>query len=639
MKKIFYSIFCQIVILFYFSSCFVQEVIIPVDKNKAADVSFSLQMQDIATRVVENEDGKCKDYDDLIELSSKDKLMVSFTIENKIYLGSEGVSKKTFVRKIKCTTEGLVAEPVALAMGNSKLTKFVVYEDKGKEQIPLYSAIGDGSDVYNEIYSKFMDKKDLLPMTINVPETGKFKKILCPIVVGCATNRTAEDFGFKMWDINFIKRFNIPYVVNNCVEDGLHFVASGKINVYNSKIDEKGRRIEEKDKLLSTSKFGKRPANLWIFDNYSIKNENEWYYIEIILDPVEGANTATRSGWVNVEDALKFDTHPDFITELNILDINLCSNTPSFVEVEKKGTYWIEDLWGIQDEDPDLDYNDLIIEYTYKNYYVNFSDNVADRKLHRMDIQFKYVAMGAGNINAFAMRFNNLSPDDIDVTNVPYMRWQKDGKSSEWIKQDMTENTLWDTPDCQLFTTDLGVLSLPIEKNLYSCFEGMDVNQAGNITNTAWDEPKSEYLKGSELKINITFPSLISGDVDVSPMLLHINDGSNDQTGANNNNGHEINMPGIEPSSKKAAEFYPSYVKDYVYDGEKYVIYKDGRYAPWILDIPDHNVKYASEGRSLKDSFTIEEWGKNLDFSFPTEETKWYKKTGFYLYKWYPVVP
>ncbi len=315
MRQKFLTVFFEAAMLLSFSACSEQENIIPVDTTKETDISFALDIQDFMTRVEAS--AECKDLDDLEKLADQNKLMARFTIENTIYKGGE----KTFERALKFTSAGIIADPVPLATTGSKLTDFIVYDTTTDEEAALYSAINENSPMFGD----YIDEDEDLPMSLDIPVGENYKKKTYPIVVACATNRTPEEFGFKMWDITFIKRFNIPYVVNNCYDSGLHFVGSGKINVYNAKVDLIGNLIPKKENLIYTSEFGSGVSNIWIIDNYSIDNDKEWYYFELILDPVEGANNNIRTSWINVADALNFEQFEDYITDFDVLDINLCS--------------------------------------------------------------------------------------------------------------------------------------------------------------------------------------------------------------------------------------------------------------------------------------------------------------------------
>ncbi len=612
MKKKFFTGFFGAAMLLSFAACSEQEDIIPFDDTKGADVFFSLDIQDFATRAETSED--CKTMDELKSLADDDNLMVRFTIENTIYEGG----KKSFERKLKFTSAGVIADPVALAMSGNVLSDFVVYDASTDEEPALYSAIGEGSPMF----SKYVSDTEDLPMDISIADGEEYEKITCPIVVACATNSTPEEFGFKMWDITFIKRFNIPYVVNNCYEDGLHFVASGKINVYNADIDEQGNLIPEKEELLYTSEFGDGPSDLWIMDNYAIDNDKEWYYMELIVDEEEGSNNDVRSGWINVADALNFEDFDDYISEFNVLDINLCGNTPVFVGKKSQGTYWVEDLWGIKNSDSD--YNDLIVEYTYNKYYVQTYKSASDTKgkretvpmLHSINMNFKFVAKGTSNINAFAMRFNNLDESDLNGEYLPYTIWEQGPNGGEYNLVTDENKKFWDIQDFELFKTDKGVLVLPVKGNLNTAFRNTE-----GIVNTYNDQ---DYIKGVWSKVNVTFKTYVPADVDVSPMLLY-----------SAKDGHEINMPGLEPSSSEAQSFYDE-VKGVDGIEDKYIIKKGDRYLPWIIDIPNKNVAYASEKRSIETVFSLGDWGKDKDFTFSSDDDKWYNSHIKAIYEKYP---
>ncbi len=642
MKKKFFTRFFGVAMLLSFAACAEQEDIIPVDRTKGVDVSFVLDIQDFSTRLEASD--ACMDMDALEALADADNLWVRFSIESSIYTSNDaesssytdengnGILEKTFERKIKFTTEGIVAEPVAISADPqypSTLTSFIVYDATDpEEESSLYSAIGENSPMF----SKLIGEDEDLPMDISIPEGEKYQKTLCDIVVACATESEPTDFGFKMWDIKFIKRFNIPYVVNNCYIDGLHFVASGKIDVFKAKKDADGNLIQSSKELLYTSNFGNGTSDLWIYDDYSINDENEWLYMELTPDAKDNANNEMREGWINVAEAIDIESNPNYISEFDVLDINLCSNNPTFIGAKEMGTYWIEDLWG--QGKSDLDFNDLIVEYTYLKYYT-YAENEQgekERMLHKMDMNFKFVAMGAGNLNAFAMRFNNVDGNDIKGDQ-PRTLWRKGPNETEYTYIKNYSERHWEVTDGQLYKTNKNVLAIPIEGDLYTCFD--DREYKDRLINTY---SARTYYPGTELKVITTFDKYIPGDVEVSPMLLYKTEDKSNQY-----YGHEINMPNIAPSSQASYDFYRLNNSD---DGGKYImkIGEEGnyRYLPWIIDIPAQNVAYAAEGNAIDQVFNIGDWGQDKDFSFDKDIDRWYEKTAknsSMKYTKYPVAP
>ena len=650
MKKKFFTRFFGAAMLLSFAACAEQEDIIPVDNTKGADVSFALDIQDFTTRV--DVDEACPDMDELETMALENRLFTRFTIENSIYpldgtndKNTNEIGEKTFVREINFTTEGIVADPVAIsADSESSLIDFVVFEKDGDKENILYSAYS----VESELASKFLDEEELLPMGISIPEGEKFQKVLCDIVVSCATESSPQDFGFKMWDINFVKRFNIPYVVNNCYYDGLHFVATGYIEVYNASMVD-GQLVAGKEKLYTSVFDGTKPADLWLYDNYSEEDENEWLYIKLFLNPVERANNEMREGWINIANAKQIKyIDSNYIEEFETLDIDLCSDEPSLVGSKEIGTYWIEDLWGLnRDRDVDFDYNDLIVEYTYYKYYTHSKDPQGQPQsvLHKMDMSFKFIARGAGNINAFAMRLNGVKGSDLNPKAAAYSIYKKDGgaPSDDFHLVTGQVTNKWGMTDGQLYTTDKDVLVIPIEGELWSCFEGQTASDAKKITNSYITEKKGDYKKGSVINVKVTFNTTSPQKIDVSPMLLWA------APSTQYFEGHEINIPGVEPSCKLAQTFYDKSYTNIV--GDKYIVEVKGRNLPWIIDIPEHNVKYPAERMPITDyidrfnreqnsKYDLGQWGiGNTDFRFNSEVDKWYKQSNNSQYPWYPVVP
>ena len=303
-------------------------------KNETTDdiasdpnIQFSLKINDLSTKGIpmSSEIGGCLEESELAGMI--DQLYVKFSIRLE-----NGTELNDIVREMKYVShEGeklFVVNPVALPLGNHQITEFILVKKQGETEKVIYSAVGD--DPADADFEAFVPKKYRLPMALNVAEEDKYKKTIFQVVVLCIENMTAEDFGFKLWKLNFTTIHQIPFMVNLCLE-GMHTVAKGRLEVW---IDGDHNLTQDMGKDKVWTQEGSRKLQELFFepgsykkiqfaDNKHIPNELEFYRFKMYLFDVDN----TEPAWdvvTSVEELLQFKTADAWMKEMRIMDINLC---------------------------------------------------------------------------------------------------------------------------------------------------------------------------------------------------------------------------------------------------------------------------------------------------------------------------
>ncbi len=317
-----------------------------ITNNAKHSLQFEVLVKDLTTRSSEVNpymQDDCPDQEGLISAAQDGQLEARFKITGKT--GEEEV----VVRPIKYSDEGkFIADPYDLAQAGSpwELTYFTVWENDETTEKMLYSAVGSSESDF----AAFVESDQVLPQNITIGEGDVFNKTTYPVTVICAVNTDAEAFGYKMWDLNFINLQSVSFMVNDCGEDGVHRVLSGKLEVYNDA--DTTNTVYDEGSVIKTVYFNAGVENkLFLIDHINVNNDKEFYGYKLYKHNENTGSTGDEytlraEGSANVTDLSNF-IESDAWT-YSMLDINLC---------DPEGTEnWIFEEGG---EDEELALNEL----------------------------------------------------------------------------------------------------------------------------------------------------------------------------------------------------------------------------------------------------------------------------------------
>ncbi len=308
-------------------ACSEQDQELGVTDQATQSVQFSVNVKDLTTRISEGDVymDDCPDQEGLISAARSNQLEARFKIEGK-------AQDLEIVRSIKYSDEGeFIADPYDLAKKEEgetpwKLTYFTVWENDGTTEKMLYSAVGS---IESE-FADFVETNQVLPQNITIGEGDVFNKTTYPVTVICAVNTDAEAFGYKMWDLNFINLQSVSFMVNDCGEDGVHRVLSGKLEVYNDA--DTTNTVYDEGSVMKTVYFNAGEENkLFLIDHINVNDDKEFYGYKLYrlgydID-LDGANekdeySLRAFGSANVTELSKYRKRDAWM--YNMLDINLC---------------------------------------------------------------------------------------------------------------------------------------------------------------------------------------------------------------------------------------------------------------------------------------------------------------------------
>ncbi len=308
-------------------ACSEQDQELGIKDQATQSVQFSVNVKDLTTRANVEDPylDDCPDQEELISAARSNQLEARFKIEGK-------AQDLEIVRSIKYSDEGkFIADPYDLAQAGSpwELTYFTVWENDGTTEKMLYSAVGSSESEFAD----FVESDQVLPQSITIGDGDVFNKTTYTVTVICAVNTDAEAFGYKMWNLNFINLQSVSFMVNDCGEDGVHSVLSGKLEVYNDA--DTTNTVYDEGSVMKTVYFNAGEENkLFLIDHINVNDDKEFYHYKLYKLTTDvnndGANegdegdkyTLRAEGSANVTDLSKFKDSGAWT--YSMLDINLC---------------------------------------------------------------------------------------------------------------------------------------------------------------------------------------------------------------------------------------------------------------------------------------------------------------------------
>ena len=335
MKK---NLFFTLISYFFLTlcgACSTADSTAPVVPHEA-QLSLGIQIFDAQTRASAlYKMAHCESFEEIKRLAQIDSLQVRFNIKK------EGVEATEVSRKLRWVKgDRFIADPYALAKGEYELTALSVWLAVPGAERMLFTAVG--SEVESDIAGFLAGK--LLPIPVVIDERHLFDKTTLSVTVVCVDDQNPEDFGFKMWDLNFVKFHRVPFMINICEPNSMHEVLTGKLEIY-ADGDVTAQGYTQGD-LLHTIYFKEGDMNkLVIPDNYKIANSEESYTYVLyqldaaVADQVPTANdqyNKLRTKVVAVETLLQYKQDDAWMADYQLLDIDLCDFTHAWIFSEQE---------------------------------------------------------------------------------------------------------------------------------------------------------------------------------------------------------------------------------------------------------------------------------------------------------------
>ncbi len=329
MKKSFFSGFFGVSVALLFASCNSDDVNI-IDSKQEADVMFGIDITDVMSKATVDP-GECLSLDQLKNLAEYDKLVADFIITKAQADGSS--SDVPYTENINVVGDKLIADPIPLPSGDSKLIQFTVREryENGSLSAPLFSAVSQGADKY---LLAAVSEDELLPITVNVGGEDLATKKTIELAVVCTEKRSAIEFGFKMWDIKFVHFHSLSFMVDDFTEEVGPFVESGTLYIHkaNSAANDDSQLISP---ALENIEFGKQISSmedlpkLWFADDMSIDNDKEFFGYRFVTD-----GGKTFAGSASLEELFNYEHSNAWMQEYKCLDF----------DIHKGNTWFLEDI-------------------------------------------------------------------------------------------------------------------------------------------------------------------------------------------------------------------------------------------------------------------------------------------------------
>ncbi len=325
-------------------ACSEQDQELGASGNGTQSVKFEVDVMDLTTKcdgcdeeVQEEDEDMCLNHEQLKTAAQAGELEARFKITNNADADEE------IVRKIRYSQDGrFIADPYDIQKkgGPWKLTYFTVWQNSVDGEDMLYSGVSSKED---SEFASYMDEKQLLPQSISIEAEDMYNKTTHPVTVICTNDMDPVDFGYKMWDLNFIKFQKVPFMVNVCGDDKVHSVLSGKIEQYKDANTEDDKYTP--GELLKTIYFNAGEANKLILVNYINVDDSKEFYLHklYMLTTDNGDNGADENDEYEILSStansvgtiFDYKRSSAWMDDLNMLDINLCN-------VEEK-QFWIFD--------------------------------------------------------------------------------------------------------------------------------------------------------------------------------------------------------------------------------------------------------------------------------------------------------
>ncbi len=285
-----------------------------------------------ATGDVQLNSQACLDQEQLQDVASAGDLEARFVIDGRTEDGSNVI-----VRKIRyiASEDKFIAEPYDLPSGQTwELKTFTVWQNNAEDgENLLYSAVSNEEDSEFESFLKEEDG-ELLPHELTICGDEQYDKTTHPVTVVCATDMNPTAFGYKMWDMNFVRFQKVPFMFNVCDNgEDMHSVLSGKLEIREDA--NKYNNVYDEGDVLKTIYFNAGDVNkLYIMDRLSEDDATEFYGYKVYErtqdNGAAGSDAADvfvelKNGSASVSELTAFKNSDAWMDEHTMLDVNLCN--------------------------------------------------------------------------------------------------------------------------------------------------------------------------------------------------------------------------------------------------------------------------------------------------------------------------
>lgn len=335
MKKRFFYGALGLLTLGAFAACSSEEEV-KNDQKLMMKYQLSVNVSDLDTRsgeptppdwVLDEEDpanlDDCPEISEVDDMVNGGYLYANVLVDYGLNTHPQGLDYETLTVKLEKFGDKLMMEPMILPLGTHQIKSIEIMHNNGTPDDTTDDKMVFAGVAYNSKYKNFVPTEHLLPMTFTLDEeTYKFQKVEDPTTVLCAVNAISEDFGFEMWNTNFVKVYCIPFLVNYCDPQTGHSVIPTKVEVYQA--DKNGEPMQEPIFINSNCSNAEhhsrngycdntcKPTTMNTFcisDNKAIADEDEYYFIKIydartmeLIDTYEGTvedlkDPKTHEGW------------------------------------------------------------------------------------------------------------------------------------------------------------------------------------------------------------------------------------------------------------------------------------------------------------------------------------------------------
>ncbi len=366
MKKRFLSAFLGVAITLMFVSCISNEIN-SLDTNQEIGVTFSIGILEAMSKA----GTECPTIEDLKGYADDGRLYAESTISSTI---DDEKTTEIYNHDIRLVNEKYFhTDPLPIGIGTNTLDNLKIFLRgiNGSEDKLLYSAVTD-SETTDEYLLELLEGKPLVPIDITLSEGQLAAKTKVKVYVVCTENRTAQDFGFDIWDIDSFNIHQIPIKVFDCcccdcncdcqsysykydtrVATGYLYIykASGAGNgtsFFDPKVDIPIKKIPFGENTTNYDEF----SRIWFLDDLSIDNNEEYYgFVFVIYEDLGWGRKSARAyaGSRSVEDLLAYKDSNIWNEDHYTLDFYLClDNKRWFLDYDTS-------LFGYRDYDKNLD--------------------------------------------------------------------------------------------------------------------------------------------------------------------------------------------------------------------------------------------------------------------------------------------
>ena len=311
MKKNLSKVCALLLLIGSFSACVQEETI--DQPNQTQDVSFSFNIGDRGTKIegdipeYEGIDG-CKSMEDLQALATAGKLNANITLSTEE--DPEDDAAFTITLPVKNLTGGkLQTLAYALAKGKYYVHAATITSTETGDINPLFSGVKIGSK-----YAAYIPDGQLMTeYSFTIGDDQLFKKTPIDLWVLCASKITPEDFGFVKWNINYVRAFCIPFMVNVCKDEDGDVSGKGSVKIEYKEIDGTYTVLHQFN-FDSDGAYGE----FCFKDDYGRENKDELHKITLAVGSILSEKV------VSLKDLLEYEKSTAWDKEKKFLHLNFC---------------------------------------------------------------------------------------------------------------------------------------------------------------------------------------------------------------------------------------------------------------------------------------------------------------------------